>query len=232
MVMEDVAFEGNRAQSGGALWCSQDTAANVSTGSFQGNAARFGGAIHTQDNCMLSLASTTMAANSASECGGALSLNSTQPLFASGLIRAVSNTADRSGGAGCILLKRDALSPDCHELLGKYPLMIAQGYNAVLKVESNTAKGQGGAFFLSCVKPGYATRKVWFSQNSSSTSASTILRRRFLSYNPSRPGDFLCRCKNSIACRFGYRPDIFLFSPGEMAGFSNRQASGNLLLFP
>ena len=194
MVIEDIAFEGNHAQSGGALWCSQNTAVNVSYGSFQGNAARFGGAMHVQDNCMLSLASTTMNSNTASECGGALSLNSTQPLFASGLIRAESNTADRSGGAGCILLKSEASPSECHGLLGTYPLMIAQGHNSILKVESNSAKGQGGGFFLSCVKPGDATRQVWLAQNLSSIAATTVLRRRILSVKPSMQGDFLS-CK-------------------------------------
>ncbi len=189
LAMEGVSFLENRAQSGGALWCSQKTAVNMSAGSFQGNAARFGGAFHTQDDCSLSVASTTMTSNTASECGGALSLNSTRPLIASGLIRALANSADRSGGAGCILLKRNVSSSECHDLLSQYPLMIALGYNAILKVESNTAKGQGGAFYLSCVKPGLATRQVWYAQNLSSTSTSS-LRRRFLSYDPAMQGEF------------------------------------------
>ena len=178
-------FAGNQALSGGALWCRQNVSVNVSGSSFQDNTASFGGAAHVQDSCRLGLAGSDLVSNRATTCGGALCLNSTQPLYASGLLHATSNSADKSGGAVCVLLQSNASLPQCHPNLGLYGGMIALLPNSLFKFELNTASGQGGAIFLSCVKPGSATMRIWSSQNLNLSSAPGS-RRVVQSFSPVR----------------------------------------------
>ena len=165
MVLDATSFTKNQARSGGAFFCRQNSSANLSSVLFQSNSADYGGAVHAQDSCLIGLAGSELVSNSAGVCGGALSLNSTNPVTASGLVHITLNSADRSGGGVCVLVRETAQSPLCHSRAGVHPVMFSLRPNALVRIELNSAKGQGGAIYFSCVTPGSAALQVWSSQN-------------------------------------------------------------------
>jgi predicted outer membrane repeat protein len=177
MIVDSTGFVGNRAQSGGAFFCRHQAEANLSSVSFQRNSANYGGAIHVQDDCWVGLAGSELVSNSAGVCGGALSLNSTRPVTAGGVVRVMSNSAEQSGGALCIIAKENYTSEVCHRSASAHPIMIQLWPKALVQFQLNSAKGGGGAVFLACVQPGNATLQIWAAQslNRSSSSGSRRL---------------------------------------------------------
>ena len=166
MVLDATTFVKNQAQSGGAFYCQKNSSANMSSVIFQGNFVNnYGGAVHVQDNCAIGLVKSDFFSNSAGTCGGALSLNSTNPVTAGGYVHITLNSADRSGGGICILVRNSVQSPLCHSRTSTYPMMFSLQRNAQVLIELNSAKGQGGAIFYSCIQPGTAAVQIWSSQN-------------------------------------------------------------------
>ena len=166
-LLQNTNISGNTASfSGGGVYL--DSLANLTIfGSYMiGNKANFGAALYTQGNSWVKLNLVTLTYNEASQCGGALALNSSYPAYFEGGVVIGFNMAlaGASGGGICALL-RDESGIGCNTALGLYPFMVdaasSDGAPPVIDFINNFASMGGGALFADCIEPGNQTEDLF-----------------------------------------------------------------------
>ena len=122
------------------------------------NIAAYGPSLFLQDGSLAELSIVDFSLNTATECGGAIGINSTLQLgLKNGII--ISSNYAKNGGGICSLLRNEE-TQECSSATGVFPFLLNPSGTSEVHISYNKANAGGGAFFAQCGWPGPATTRL------------------------------------------------------------------------
>jgi cysteine-rich repeat protein/predicted outer membrane repeat protein len=152
---------GHTSQTHGSIHLIGNVSAHVTDCNITQNSAGVGGALVLQGHVQARVERVNMEDNTASECGGAIAINNSLPVYLVGPVSFTRNFGMR-GGAVCVLL---VSAQDCTARLAQHPFMLHVMQETVgspdkakamtvaqVNFKYNNARGGGAVFFTTCAE--------------------------------------------------------------------------------